>query len=281
MVAKKVKKARKSQSAVKKKSNAKKAVTKGTAMKKATAKKAKTKKTVSKKAVKKSSPKKTVKRATAKKAVKKTSKKAASKATKKVTKKATTKKTKKVAAKKSNPIKKKMRKKKKSPLSKTDIKKFTAILFEKLKELTGDVNHIEKGALRTSRLDAAGDLSSMPIHMADMGTDNFEQEFALGLMDGERKLLREIYAALERINEGTYGICEGTDKPIQKARLEASPWSRYCIEYATMVEKGLVIEGEKVYDDEDEFDDEPDADAAADDLDDEYVNFASTGEDDF
>ena len=80
---------------------------------------------------------------------------------------------------------------------------FRELLIEKLKEITGDVNHIESGALKTSRQDSAGDLSSMPIHMADIGSDNYEQEFALGLMDSERKIVREIYEALKRIEEKT------------------------------------------------------------------------------
>ena len=85
----------------------------------------------------------------------------------------------------------------------------------------------------------------MPIHMADIGTDNYEQEFALGLMDGERKLLREIDDALEHFEQGTYGICEGTGKPIPKARLEAQPWARYCVDYARMLEQGLAAEREE------------------------------------
>ncbi len=91
----------------------------------------------------------------------------------------------------------------------------------------------------------------MPIHMADIGTDNYEQEFALGLMDSERKLLREIDDALQRIEEGTYGICEGTGKSISKARLNAQPWARYCVEYARIVEQGLVTKQEE-YEDEGE-----------------------------
>ncbi|MCK5565464.1 MAG: TraR/DksA C4-type zinc finger protein [Planctomycetes bacterium] len=130
------------------------------------------------------------------------------------------------------------------------MKHFLALLLEKRAEIIGDVNSIESEALKKSRLEAGGDLSSMPIHMADVGTDNFEQEFSLGLMDGERKMLAEINDALKRIVEKRYGICEGTKKLISKARLEASPWAKYCIEYAIMVEKGQVVEGEKLYDDQ-------------------------------
>ena len=147
-------------------------------------------------------------------------------------------------------------------------------MLEKRVEILGDVNSIESEALKKSRLDAAGDLSSMPIHMADVVTDNFEQEFALGLMDSERKIIVEINDALKRIVENHYGICEGTNKPISKARLEASPWARYCIEYAIMVEKGLIIEGEKVYDEDQEgVFDLDDMDDKLDDDDDDYDDY--------
>jgi DnaK suppressor protein len=188
----------------------------------------------------------------AKKVKKTTKKKAAVK--KKVTKKAkvkakakTVKKVVKKTAVKKKTVARRV-KKKRSVLTDSEIQQFKEILLQKRIELIGDVNSIESEALRKSRLDAAGDLSSMPIHMADIGTDNFEQEFALGLMDSERKLLAEINAALIRIENDVFGICEGTATPISKARLRANPWARYCIEYATMVEKGLVIEGDTLYD---------------------------------
>ena len=190
-----------------------------------------------------------------KKAVKKKKapqKKAAGKVSKKKTaKKAVTKKkkaagktAKRAAAKKTQGARPKARGRRK--LTPTEIEGYRQLLLEKWAELLGDVNHIEEEALRKSRIDAAGDLSSMPIHMADLGSDNFEQEFALGLMDSERKILAEIRDALERIDQGAFGICEGTGKTIAKARLNAKPWARYCIEYARMVEQGLIREGEKI-----------------------------------
>jgi DnaK suppressor protein len=131
---------------------------------------------------------------------------------------------------------------KSTQLTAEDLVHFRHLLLEKRAEIIGDVSSMENDALKKSRLDAAGDLSSMPIHMADIGTDNYEQEFALGLLDSERKLLREINDALQRIEDGTYGICEGTGEPIPRARLEASPWARYSVAYASLIEKGLVTE---------------------------------------
>jgi RNA polymerase-binding protein DksA len=130
-------------------------------------------------------------------------------------------------------------------LTAAEIEHFKQMLLQKRREIVGDVNEMEDEALKKPRLDASGDLSSMPIHMADLGTDNYEQEFALGLMDSERKLLREIDDALQRIEQKTYGVCEGTGKPIPKARLKAQPWARYCVQYARMLEEGRAVEGEK------------------------------------
>lgn len=131
-------------------------------------------------------------------------------------------------------------------LNPQEVEHFQHLLIEKMQEIVGDVNSIEDEALKKSRLDATGDLSSMPIHMADIGTDNYEQEFALNLLDSERKILHEIAEALQRIEDDAYGICEVTSRGISKARLEARPWARYCIEYAKLVEKGMIKQGDPV-----------------------------------
>lgn len=133
---------------------------------------------------------------------------------------------------------------KKRVITASDRERFKKVLLEKRREILRNVNEFEDEALKKSRLDASGDLSSMPIHMADLGTDNYEQEFALGLMDSERKIIREIDDALGRIEHKTYGVCEGTGKSISKARLEAQPWARYCVEYARMLEQGSLAEPE-------------------------------------
>jgi DnaK suppressor protein len=148
---------------------------------------------------------------------------------------------------------------KKGLLTAADIEHFEQMLLLKRREIINNVNEMEGETLRKSRLDATGDLSSMPIHMADIGTDNYEQEFALGLMDSERRLLKEIDDALERIGQKTYGICEGTGKPIPKARLEAQPWARYCVEYARLLEQGRVREQEQTSSESEEYEGEDEA----------------------
>ena len=117
-------------------------------------------------------------------------------------------------------------KKNQAGLSTKELEHFRELLLDKRRELVGDMSHMEREALRSA---SGTNLSNLPMHMADMGTDNYEQEFTLGLVEKERVLLREINQALAKIMDGTYGICEGTGKPINKIRLEAQPWARFSI----------------------------------------------------
>jgi DnaK suppressor protein len=124
-------------------------------------------------------------------------------------------------------------KKKTEYLTPDEIEKFRALLWEKRNELLGNVSYMENDVLREGN----SDLSHVPIHMADLGTDSYEQEFTLDLMDSERKLINEIDSALARIDNGTYGICELDGQPIPKPRLEAIPWALYCISCANSSER--------------------------------------------
>ena len=87
--------------------------------------------------------------------------------------------------------------------------------------------------LKRTRTEASGDLSSMPIHMADIGSDNFDQEFTLSLMENDGGTLEQIEDALERIESGTYGACVECGGRILKTRLNAIPYTPYCIKCAS------------------------------------------------
>ena len=94
-----------------------------------------------------------------------------------------------------------------------------------------------EAALSKTRSESSGDLSSMPMHMADVGTDNFEQEFTLSLLQSEEEALVQIEGALERIEEGTYGSCAECTARIAKARLNAIPYAHLCIKCASKIER--------------------------------------------
>ena len=103
--------------------------------------------------------------------------------------------------------------------------------------LRGNVSHMADAALNKSRSEANGDLSSMPIHMADIGSDNFEQEFTLSLMENDGGTLAQIEASLERIEDGTYGQCDDCGMKIPKSRLNAIPYATLCVRCAQQQEQ--------------------------------------------
>ncbi len=123
----------------------------------------------------------------------------------------------------------------KTKLGKKELDQYRSLLLTQRGELVGDLSAMQAQALQSG----GGNLSHMPIHMADIGTDTFDQDFMLGMAETERRRLREIDAALQRIEDRTYGVCEMTSKPIPKARLNAKPWARYTIEAAREIERGL------------------------------------------
>jgi len=115
-------------------------------------------------------------------------------------------------------------------MNQRDIERYKNLLLKRREALQRDLERMEQEALNKSRQSASGDLSNMPIHMADLGSDNFEQEFTLNLIQTQRDELKEIDAALERVEEGTFGLCEICGKPISKRRLQAMPYARLCVE---------------------------------------------------
>jgi RNA polymerase-binding transcription factor DksA len=106
-------------------------------------------------------------------------------------------------------------------------KRFYKLLFDLRKHLTAGIELHSEETLKRSSKDDAGDLSAYGQHMADAGTDTFDRDFALSLVSSEQEALSEIDAAIKRIHDGTYGICEITQKPIAKERLLAVPFTRY------------------------------------------------------
>ncbi|HLN26799.1 MAG TPA: TraR/DksA family transcriptional regulator [Gemmataceae bacterium] len=122
-------------------------------------------------------------------------------------------------------------------MTKTELEGYRNCLLALRDRHNGDVSHLTDEALRRTGAGGAGNLSNMPIHMADLGTDNFEQEFTLSLLQNEEQLLGEIAAALERVGQGTFGRCENCQGEIPKARLHAVPYARYCVECARKLEQ--------------------------------------------
>jgi len=103
--------------------------------------------------------------------------------------------------------------------------------------LQGDVSDLSKEALRVAGGEASGGLSNTPFHTADLGTDNFEQEMSVSLLENQDQILTDIAAALRRMESGTFGTCEVCGKEVPKQRLQATPYTPYCIDCARAMEQ--------------------------------------------
>lgn len=111
-----------------------------------------------------------------------------------------------------------------------DLASYKKSLLSVREKLAGNVNSMEGEALKKSRQDAAGDLSNVPFHMADLGTDNYERDLMIHLIQNGEEELKSIDAALEKVENNTFGICEVCEKKIAKARLTALPHASLCLE---------------------------------------------------
>lgn len=114
-------------------------------------------------------------------------------------------------------------------MNKKDLKMLKELLEIQRRKIAGDLNHIEKDTLNQSQRDASGDLSGYSFHMADVATDNFDREFNLDIASGEQKVLNDIFVALQKIEEGTYGKCEICEGKIGVERLKVVPHAKLCM----------------------------------------------------
>ena len=108
-------------------------------------------------------------------------------------------------------------------MKKSDLKYFKELLVKKRAEVIKNIEYLRNVALDNTNQEASGDHSAYSFHMADQGTDAMEREKAFLFASRDEKYLKQINEALERIENGTYGICRVTGKEIGRERLEAVP----------------------------------------------------------
>jgi DnaK suppressor protein len=120
-------------------------------------------------------------------------------------------------------------------LKKADLEEFKRLLLALRARVRGDVRQMTHEAL--DRNDGEGE-SKSPTHLAELGTETYEVDFALRQVENEQEFLAEIDAALVRIDDETFGICEGcrtagrslAKSVIPKLRLRAIPYTKNCVE---------------------------------------------------
>lgn len=120
-------------------------------------------------------------------------------------------------------------------LSSKDLQELRALLLAERKRLV-DLYEEEVEAAQEIVVEGNSDY-------VDQAQSGYDRELHFSASDADRELLRQIEEALERMEEGTYGICEHSGEPISLARLRAVPWARYRAEFQELYEEGLLKEG--------------------------------------
>ncbi|MEZ6104612.1 MAG: TraR/DksA family transcriptional regulator [Pirellulaceae bacterium] len=116
-------------------------------------------------------------------------------------------------------------------MKKAEMKPFKELLLVLRARLRGDVSSLANSAL--SKGPGGSDSGRNPADIADLGNNMLEENNSLLLMDNEEVVLAQIEEALERINEGTYGACTECGGRIPKLRLNALPYTPYCVKCAS------------------------------------------------
>ncbi len=118
-------------------------------------------------------------------------------------------------------------------MEKKKLEYYKKLLLELKESIVHDIYNMSQD----SDSQESGDVSGHVLHMADVATDMYDREFNLGLASNEREILQKIEDALRRIQDGTYGFCLGTGKPIAQARLKAIPYAEYSLKYQEELEE--------------------------------------------
>jgi DnaK suppressor protein len=111
------------------------------------------------------------------------------------------------------------------------------VLLNLRARLCGDLDQMTDEALRR-KPESSGNLSNVPLHMADVGTENYDQEFTLGLIENEQATLDQVQTALNRLDAGSYGKCLECGEAIARQRLQYLPYAKLCIQCARKQETG-------------------------------------------
>ena len=122
-------------------------------------------------------------------------------------------------------------------MGKPELKFFEALLNDKKETLIQELGYLEDNTMRLSSKEGAGDLSSHAYHLADHATETQDREQAFHMASREGKYLFYIEEALDRVRNGSFGVCKKCGKLIPKARLEAVPTAKMCIDCKTKQER--------------------------------------------
>jgi len=102
---------------------------------------------------------------------------------------------------------------------------------------------VAEGLTSESEDESLGELSSSNQHQADIGTETFNRERDLSILERVQAELADVDHALRRLDDGTYGACEACGRPIGEGRLEAMPAARFCLDDQATAEREVRLPG--------------------------------------
>lgn len=111
-----------------------------------------------------------------------------------------------------------------------EMRKFREQLLAEMARLEAELDEIERRAAHIDESDRASEMSSYEDHPADLASETFEREKDLAIGESVEHLLHKVISALDKIDRGTYGLCDACGRPIKKARLKALPFATLCLD---------------------------------------------------
>ncbi len=110
-----------------------------------------------------------------------------------------------------------------------DLAQFRQMLLDLKRKLTSSIDHLQNDALKTAG-ETVDETASMPTdHLAERGSDNFQRDLMIRVLETSDAELCDVNSALEKIDADTYGQCEHCSKKLPMKRLTALPFARLCI----------------------------------------------------
>lgn len=122
-------------------------------------------------------------------------------------------------------------------LTKKQLEHFKEKLLDEKKRVLEEMDELQSSNLKQSISDASGENSRYSYHLGDVASLSYGREFSMGLAERQQKYLEQVDEALQRIEDGSYGICKVTGEPIAVERLDEVPVAKYSVRGKEIMER--------------------------------------------
>jgi len=126
-------------------------------------------------------------------------------------------------------------------MNRSELASYRRRLREMAGRVGGTVASLEESARNPGGGEASGGISNTPIHLGDLGTDAYMQELSATLLENENYIFDEVVAALKRLDDGTFGRCQECGEGVAAERLEALPYTPFCVRCSEALHAGVAV----------------------------------------